>query len=70
MDGAESIGLDKESLRVLSTALDRMEAGFAALPPVTEAPVDVGAVERRVRRLADFIRADVACQRMSPETPE
>ena len=53
MDGAESIGLEKESLCVLSAALERMEAGFAALPPVAEAPVDVGAVERVLMEAAE-----------------
>lgn len=53
MDDTTSIGLEKESLRVLGAALDRMEAGFAALPGGTGVGADLQAVERVLMAVAE-----------------
>lgn len=52
MKDATSIGLEKESLRILSAALDRMQTGFATLP-AAEARVDVQAVTRILTDVAE-----------------
>jgi len=52
MHDAKSIGLEKESLRVLSSALERMEKEFTALP-ATEPHLDVQAVTRVLTDVAE-----------------
>jgi glutamate/tyrosine decarboxylase-like PLP-dependent enzyme len=44
--------LDHDSLAILRAALDRLEAGFGALPPYESAPVDARAVETILQEAA------------------
>ena len=46
MNDSTSPMLEKDSLRFLRLALDRLEAGFAALPPMADSPLDSAAIER------------------------
>lgn len=48
--------LEKDSLLILRAALDRLEAGFAALPPVTTSTPDVQAVETVLLDVAERLR--------------
>ena len=48
--------LDTDSLRILQSALARLEAGFAALPAPDREPEDSGAIERVLLEVADRLR--------------
>jgi tyrosine decarboxylase/aspartate 1-decarboxylase len=48
--------LDKDTLPILRAALDRLEAGFVALPPATRASLDAPAVERVLLEVAERLR--------------
>ncbi|MFI5393941.1 MAG: pyridoxal phosphate-dependent decarboxylase family protein [Candidatus Binatia bacterium] len=47
---------EKESVRLLRAALDRLEAGFAALPPMTGPLLDAQAVERVLSEVAERLQ--------------
>jgi tyrosine decarboxylase / aspartate 1-decarboxylase len=48
--------LDCETLRLLSTAVARLDAGFATLPPPTSGLPDIQAIERVLTEVADRLR--------------
>ncbi len=56
MKDSASLTLEKDSLRILRAALDRLEAGFAALPPVTGPLLDAPAVERVLAEVAERLQ--------------
>ncbi|MFI5339380.1 MAG: pyridoxal phosphate-dependent decarboxylase family protein [Candidatus Methylomirabilales bacterium] len=56
MKDSASFTLEKDSLRILRAALDRLEAGFAALPPVTGPLLDAQAVERVLAEVAERLQ--------------
>jgi tyrosine decarboxylase/aspartate 1-decarboxylase len=56
MNAPSSFALDKESLRILHTALDRLEEGFQSLPPVVEQQQDAAALERVLVETAERLR--------------
>lgn len=55
MDESLPTILDKESLRLLHTALDRLEAGFTDLPPISSEN-DLAAMERVLNEVAERLR--------------
>ncbi len=56
MKNAASHTLEKDSVHILRAALDRLEAGFAALPPVIAPLADAQAVERVLSEVAERLR--------------
>ena len=48
--------MDKDSLRVLQTAVAKLEAGFADLPALSSARPDVHAIERVLAEVAGQLR--------------
>jgi tyrosine decarboxylase/aspartate 1-decarboxylase len=50
--------LDKDTLRILQSALERLEAGFASLPPANAPAPDGQAMERVLLEVADRLHAD------------
>jgi tyrosine decarboxylase/aspartate 1-decarboxylase len=55
MDEAARDNLDRETLPVLRAALERLEAGFASLPPA-HVPIDRAAIEKTLLEVADRLR--------------
>jgi tyrosine decarboxylase / aspartate 1-decarboxylase len=53
---SESFHLEKESLRILRAAVDRLEAGFATLPEMIGSSVDLEAVERMLFEVAERLQ--------------
>jgi glutamate/tyrosine decarboxylase-like PLP-dependent enzyme len=56
MKHSASFQLEKDSLRILRTALDKLEAGFAALPPLVGPLPDARAVEHVLSEVAERLR--------------
>jgi tyrosine decarboxylase/aspartate 1-decarboxylase len=56
MNDPESCKLEKDSLSILRAALDRLEAGFAALPQMDPPRLDEQAVERVLSKVAERLQ--------------
>ena len=56
VDSSPSPQLDAGSLTLLRAALERLDAGFSALPPTTAAPPDQAAMERVILAVADRLQ--------------
>ena len=56
MRHSTSLQLEKDSLRILRAALDRLETGFAALPPLAVPSLDTPAVEQVLCEVADRLQ--------------
>ncbi len=56
MTDSESPLLERDSLRILRAALDRLETGFAALPPMARPAEDAQAIERTILEVADRLK--------------
>lgn len=56
MTDRERTLLDKNSLGILRAALDRLEAGFSALPPIDPIPANAEPMERVLLDLADRLQ--------------
>jgi tyrosine decarboxylase / aspartate 1-decarboxylase len=56
MNDPASSMLEKESIRILRAALDRLDEGFKSLPPIAEALQDTGEVERVLLEVAERLK--------------
>lgn len=56
MKDSASPKLENDSVRILRAALDRLEAGFAALPPMAAPVLDAQAVERVLSEVAERLQ--------------
>lgn len=56
MKPEEAFVFEKESLHILGSALNRLEAGFTGLPPLTPELMDAGAVESVLYDVAERLR--------------
>lgn len=56
MKQSTSLTLEKDSLRILRASLDKLEAGFGALPPLAGPLLNVAAVEHVLSEVAERLR--------------
>ncbi len=52
----DSVSIDKESLQILRRALDRLESGFASLPPAESSAPETEAMEHVLQEVADRLQ--------------
>ena len=76
MSDSSSPRLELDSLRILRTALDKLDVGFAELPPIAGPPIDVQGIERVLAEVAErlhdnypYFHPFYAGQMMKPPHP-